>query len=239
MDDTMESSIQTYALNIEPRVAVVGVGGAGCSVIDHIYYSGANVETIAINTDRHSLKKIGADRKVLLCDSVTKGEGAKGDHELGRSCAMTHSEEISDALRGHDMVFIIAGMGGGTGTGAAPVIAELSQRLEMITFGIAINPFSFENGRCRVAREGVRRLKTMAPMTMVMENDLLLEQAPDATMEEAFTMASAGINDYISKSTRKVINAFLEQIALLEMDLGEPYGEWPAMDRDTIRILFP
>ncbi len=239
MEDTMESSIQNWTLNIEPRVAVVGVGGAGCSIIDHIYYSGANVETIAINTDRRSLKNVSANRKVLLCDRVTKGEGAKGDHELGRSCAITHSEEISDALQGHDMVFIIAGMGGGTGTGAAPVIAEISQRLEMITFAIAINPFSFEKCRCRTARDGLRRLRTMAPMTMVMENDLLLEQAPDATMDEAFTMASAGINEYISKSTKKVTNAFLEQLALLETDMGEPYGEWPAMDTDTIRILFP
>ncbi len=220
-------------------MAVVGVGGAGCAVVDHIYCSDADMETVAINTDRASLDKTGAHRRVLLCDRVTRGEGAKGDHELGRSCAITHIDKITESLQGNDIIFIVAGMGGGTGTGAAPVVADISRRLGMITFAIAINPFKFEDGRRRVAREGLRRLRAVAPLTMVMENDLLLERAPESTMADAFAMASAGIEDYIRRNSRKVTSVFLEQLTQMEMRLGEPYGDWPSTETDTVRILFP
>ncbi len=238
MNETMESGSTDWTINIEPRVAVIGVGGAGCKAIDHIYWSGAGFETVAINTDREALLGTGAHRRICLCPKVTGGEGTDGDHDLGRSCALTHTDEIEEAVGGHDIVFIVAGMGGGTGTGAAPVVAEISRRMEIITFAIAINPFSFEGRRRQVARDGLRRLRAVAPLTTVVENDLILEQAPDAGMKEAFSMANAGIHDYINKSKRKVTEAFLEHLAELDLDVGDSYEEWSAVGTDTVRMHF-
>ncbi|MDR1954594.1 MAG: cell division protein FtsZ, partial [Candidatus Methanoplasma sp.] len=135
------------SVTIEPRVAVIGLGGAGCNVVSGFYNALAPVDTIAINTDRKALDETAADKKIYICKAVTKGEGTRGDARLGNKCAKIHEDEIEKAIVGHDVVFLITGLGGGTGTGATSVVAEICNRNNMMTFTITINPFFFETDR--------------------------------------------------------------------------------------------
>ncbi|MCL2712312.1 MAG: cell division protein FtsZ [Methanomassiliicoccaceae archaeon] len=201
--------------NIEPRIAVVGIGGAGCNVINDIYWADASVRTIAINTDKDSLKQTMSDLKVCLCKDVTKGEGAKGDTLLAERCAKAHLEEIRGALTGNDTVFIIAGMGGGTGTGVAPVVAALAHSMNLITFTIAIRPFSFETNRRKVAREGITKVSRSCPMTVVIENDKILAKAPNMTMNDAFRMVNRSVVKFVAEKKKELSGVMNEQIEMI------------------------
>ena len=201
--------------NIEARTAVIGVGGAGCNIVGDIYWDLPSVDTVAVNTDKEALLRTEADKKLFICKAVTKGEGTRGDSLLGKRCAQAHIEEIEEVLSGYDVVYIVAGMGGGTGSGAAPVIAEIAQRLNLVVFSIAIDPFSFETARIRVAKDGISHLKAVCPMTVVVENDLVLEKMSDLSMKDAFGIVNKSISDYISRQQRKVGMTFLEQFARL------------------------
>ncbi|MCL2890289.1 MAG: cell division protein FtsZ [Methanomassiliicoccaceae archaeon] len=210
--------------SIEPRIAVVGVGGAGCNIVNDIYWADPSLDTVAINTDKVSLRGASADKKVCLCRDVTRGEGTKGDIRLGENCAKAHSEEITDALIGHDAVFIIAGMGGGTGTGVTPVVADIAHSLNMMVFTIAVKPFSFETQRTRAAKEGIAKASAVCPMTIVIENDKVLKNAPDATMDEAFKMVNRGIVNFIKekkKAMSESVTGCLAEIDTMIMDVDE------------------
>ncbi|MDR0791390.1 MAG: cell division protein FtsZ [Methanomassiliicoccaceae archaeon] len=213
----MEAKVHATATvqTVEPRIAVVGIGGAGCNVVNDVYWADGSLDTIAINTDKDSLKQTKADRKVCLCKDVTKGEGAKGDVLLGERCAKAHLEEIRDALEGHDTVFIIAGMGGGTGTGVAPVVAAIAHSMNIITFVIAIRPFSFETQRRKVANDGISKISAMCPMTVVIENDRILADHPDVTMNDAFRMVNEGIVRFMADKKRKISEAMMDQISTI------------------------
>ena len=201
--------------NVEARTAVVGIGGAGCKMVSDIYWDLPSVDTIAINTDKEALLNTDADRKLFICKAVTKGEGTRGDSLLGKKCAQAHMEEIREVLSNYDIVYIVAGMGGGTGSGAAPIVAEIAQGLNLIVFSIAVNPFSFETARSRIAKEGLAHLKAVCPMTVVIENDLVLEKMPDVTMDDAFDVVNKSVSAYISKQQKKVGKTFLEQFSHL------------------------
>lgn len=212
---------------IEPRVAVVGIGGAGCNVVDNVYWDFASADTIAINTDRAALDAVSADRKLFICKNVTKGQGTGGDALLGRRCAQAHIDDIRDALEGHDIVFIVAGMGGGTGTGAAPVVAEIAQRMNLITFSIAINPFSFESARGRAAIGGMNHLRAVCPMTVSVENDLISQIRPDMVLNEAYRTINRSIISFMKRKLAKTVAAFTEQLKHLDSlieDAGVPAG---------------
>ncbi|MDR3206175.1 MAG: cell division protein FtsZ [Candidatus Methanoplasma sp.] len=184
---------------MEPRIAVIGIGGAGCTVTERFYNSLCSVDTIAINTDKDALSAISADKRIYICKSVTKGEGTKGDRILGKKCARAHEEDISKALEGSNIAFIIAGMGGGTGTGAASVVAEICSRMNIMTFAVAINPFSFESSRLGTAAEGLRALRAVCPSTFVVENDRILAAMPDATMSRALDAVNNSIMDFVMR----------------------------------------
>ena len=201
--------------NIEARTAVIGVGGAGCNIVSDIYWDLPSVDTIAVNTDKDTLLRTEADKKLFICKAVTQGEGTRGDSLLGKRCAQAHIEEIESVLSGYDVVYIVAGMGGGTGSGAAPVIAEIAQRLNLVVFSIAVNPFSFEGARMKIAKDGVMHLKAVCPMTVVIENDLVLEKMSDVSIKDAFGMVNKSVSAYIAKQQRKVGTSFLEQFARL------------------------
>lgn len=205
----MNTHIET---RIEPKVAVIGVGGAGCNVVSDIFWTDDRVDTIAINTDRDALHGTFADRKLYICKEVTRGEGTKGDNHLGRKCAKIHADEIADSLNGYDVAFIVAGLGGGTGSGASPFIADIAERLNIITFSILIAPFSFEAGRQRTAAEGIVQMKAICRMTSIVENDRAMQILPDATMDEAFGIMNASIRMFVEKNTDKVMQAFREQL---------------------------
>ena len=157
----------------EPSIAVVGVGGAGCNVISEFFGSLCSVDTIAINTDKDSLhNRTQADKKIYICREVLKGEGAHGDATIGKKCADIHREEIREAIAGHDFVFVIAGLGGGTGTGAASVVIEAAQSQGIMTFAIAIAPFFFEGPKIETAKIGYAHIKNVCRNCILVENDL-------------------------------------------------------------------
>src|ERR1700756_3653557 len=164
-------------------IKVVGVGGGGVNAVNRMIDSGLrNVEFIAANTDAQALLMSDADLKLDLGRQLTRGLGAGSDPEVGRLAAEEHRVEIEEALQGADMVFITAGKGGGTGTGGAPIIAEIAKALGALTIGVVTRPFSFE-GRRRavVAEQGIMSLKDKLDTLIIIPNDRLLQVCDETT----------------------------------------------------------
>src|SRR5579859_3804047 len=189
-------------------IKVVGVGGAGVNAINRMIDTGLRgVEFIAVNTDAQALLMSEADIKLDIGRQLTRGLGAGSDPEVGRQAAEEHLEEIEEVLKGADMVFITAGKGGGTGTGAAPVIAEIAKGLGALTIGVVTRPFTFEGRRRAMqAEKGIQALKEKVDTLIVIPNDRLLTVSNDKTsMLNAFKMADEvllqgvrGITDLIT-----------------------------------------
>lgn len=198
-------------VTVEPRIAVIGVGGAGCNVVGRFTDDLVPVNVIAVNTDRKALENTHADYKILICKDVTKGIGTRGDTTLGKKCAKIHSDEIRDALRGHDVAVIVAGMGGGTGSGAASIIAEIAQGLNIITMAIAIRPLSVER-RGIIAGDGLRSLRSVCPGTIAVENDMIFDKFPHMTVTEAFNAVNESIKDYVMRKVDLIAETFAEEI---------------------------
>lgn len=197
---------------MEPRIAVVGVGGAGCNVVSQFYDSMCAVDTIAINTDKDALHNTSADSKIYICKEVLKGEGARGDAVIGKKCADIHKDEIKAALAGHDFVFVIAGLGGGTGTGAASVVIEAAQSQGITTFAVAISPFSFEGSRKEVAKIGYSHIKSVCRNSILVENDLVCERMPDLNINRAFAEVNRSIMKHVMECVKIVENTFVEEM---------------------------
>ena len=173
-------------------IRVVGVGGGGVNAVNRMIDAGLRgVEFIAANTDAQALGMSDADLRIDIGKNLTRGLGAGSDPEIGRQAAEEHVDEIREALNGSDMVFITAGKGGGTGTGAAPVVAEVAKSLGALTIGVVTRPFSFEGSRRSVqADEGIQRLKEKVDTLIVIPNDRLIAIADEKTsMLNAFRMA--------------------------------------------------
>lgn len=174
------------------RVKVIGLGGAGCNTINRMVQEGIRgVEFIAMNTDAQHLAINEAATRILLGERITRGQGAGGDSIMGRKSAEESRDEIVQALFGADMVFITAGMGGGTGTGAIPMLADISKKSGALTIAIVTKPFSFEgNHRMRVAEEGITELLTKVDTLIIIPNDRLLALSDQKTgVDTAFKMA--------------------------------------------------
>ena len=173
-------------------IRVVGVGGAGTNAVNRMIETGVQgVEFIAINTDAQALAMCEAEHKLRIGEELTKGLGGGNDPKVGRDSAMAAYEEIKVLLKGSDMVFITAGEGGGTGTGAAPVVAEISRAMGALTIGVVTFPFSFEGKRRGMqALEGVRALRQRADTVIVVPNQKLLEVSEKGTsMVDALRLA--------------------------------------------------
>src|SRR5579864_5681405 len=189
-------------------IKVIGVGGAGVNAVNRMIDSGLRgVEFIAVNTDAQALLMSEADIKLDIGRQLTRGLGAGSDPEVGRQAADEHVEEIEEVLKGADMVFITAGKGGGTGTGAAPVIAEVAKSLGALTIAVVTRPFSFEGRRRSVQAEaGIQRLKEKVDTLIIIPNERLLTLGDaKTTMVDAFKMADEvllqgvqGITDLIN-----------------------------------------
>jgi len=189
-------------------IKVVGVGGGGVNAVNRMIELGLRgVEFIAINTDAQALLMSDADVKLDVGRELTRGLGAGADPEVGRRAAEDHAEEIEEALRGADMVFVTAGEGGGTGTGGAPVVAKIAKSIGALTIGVVTKPFSFEGRRRQQqAESGVARLKEEVDTLIVVPNDRLLEISDRGiSMIEAFATADQvllagvqGITDLIT-----------------------------------------
>jgi len=173
-------------------IKVVGVGGGGSNAVNRMIQEGmSGVEFLVVNTDAQALDTTLSPGKVQIGKKLTRGLGAGGDPEMGRKAAEESREEISNAVGPSDMVFITAGLGGGTGTGAAPIIADVAKKAGALTIGVVTRPFSFEGRhRERTASEGTERLKNAVDTLIVIQNDRLLKIVDKrASLQEAFSIA--------------------------------------------------
>ena len=180
-------STESYA-----RIKVIGVGGGGSNAVNRMMEEGIQgVEFIAVNTDAQALMLSKATTRVRLGDKLTRGLGAGGDPEVGRKAAEESSDELYNVLKGSDMVFVAAGMGGGTGTGAAAVVSQIAKESGALTIGVVTRPFTFEGmRRQQSAEQGITKLKEHADTLIVIPNDRLLQLADKrASLQDSFRMA--------------------------------------------------
>ncbi len=235
-------------------IKVVGVGGGGCNAVNRMIDAGMRgVEFISVNTDAQSLLMNDAETKIHIGRELTRGLGAGSDPAIGQQAAEEHREEISAALDGADMVFITVGEGGGTGTGAAPVIAEIAKQAGALTIAVVTRPFGFE-GRRRAAQaeSGIARLKEKVDTQIVIPNDRLLSIADEKTsMINAFKMADeillsgvSGITDLIT--TPGLINTDFADVHMIMsnagsalMGIGQASGEGRALSAARAAIASP
>ena len=174
------------------RIKVVGVGGGGCNAVNRMIAEGLQgIEFIAINTDAQALLKSQAQYRVRIGDKATRGLGAGGDPKIGKAAAEESAEDLYEVLKGSDMVFVTAGMGGGTGTGAAPVVAQIAKEIGALTIGVVTRPFGFEGShRARSAEQGALALKEHADTLIVIPNDRLLQiVTKNIGLNDAFRLA--------------------------------------------------
>ncbi len=174
------------------RIKVIGVGGGGQNAVNRMMEEGIQgVEFIAANTDAQALTLSRAPMRVRLGDKITRGLGAGGDPEIGRKAAEESSDELYNVLKGADMVFVTAGMGGGTGTGAAPVVSQIAKECGALTIGVVTRPFTFEGGkRSQSAEAGVTKMKEHAHTLISIPNDRLLQLADKkSSLQDSFRMA--------------------------------------------------
>lgn len=209
-------------------IKVIGVGGGGVNAVNRMVEAGVRgVEFIALNTDAQALLMSDADVKLDLGRDITRGLGAGANPEVGRAAAEAHRQELEEVLKGSDMVFITAGEGGGTGTGGAPVVAEVARNLGALTVGVVTRPFGFEGRRRAVhAEDGIQALREAVDTLIVIPNDRLLDVGdPEAPITETFRLADevlmngvAGITDLIT--TPGLINVDFADVKTVMADAG-------------------
>ena len=221
-------------------IKVVGVGGGGCNAVNRMIEAGLKgVQFIAMNTDKQALAKCNAETKIQIGEKLTRGLGAGGNPEVGQRSAEETIDEIKGILDGADMVFITAGMGGGTGTGAAPIIAKASKDMGILTVGVVTKPFFFEGKkRMTQAELGIKFLKKYVDSLVIVPNDKLLQNSEkNTTMLQAFAMADdvlrqgvQGISDLICDSA--IINVDFADVksvmtnrGIAHMGVGRGSGE--------------
>jgi len=186
-DVNLPNQLESFA-----KIKVVGVGGGGCNAVDRMIQEGLQgVEFVAVNTDAQALMLSKATVRVRVGEKLTRGLGSGGDPETGRKACEESAEDVYEVLKGSDMVFITAGMGGGTGTGGAPIVAQVAKEVGALTIGVVTRPFTFEGSRrIQSAESGISKLKEQADTLIVIPNDRLLQIVDKrATMNTAFRMA--------------------------------------------------
>jgi cell division protein FtsZ len=209
-------------------IKVVGVGGGGTNAVNRMVDAGlGGVEFIAVNTDAQALLMADADVKIHIGSSATRGLGAGADPAVGLAAAQESRDELKEALKGADMIFITAGEGGGTGTGGAPIIAELGRELEALTVGVVTKPFAFEGRRrAEQAEVGIQNLRDRVDTLIVIENDRLLQVVEKKTpVTEAFRIADdilrqgvQGITDLIT--VPGIVNLDFADVRTIMRDAG-------------------
>jgi cell division protein FtsZ len=219
----VKPKIETFA-----RIKVLGIGGSGTSAVNRMTELGIKgVEFISVNTDAQALHNNSADRKVHIGKTITKGLGSGMNPELGRQAAEESQEEIEDVINNADMVFITCGLGGGTGTGAAPIVAELAKNRGILTIAVVTRPFSFEGSkRKEIAENGYDNLKDKVDAIISIHNDRILQiidkktSLIDAftTVDEVLRQGISGISDLIT--THGIVNADFADVRSIMQDAG-------------------
>ncbi len=235
-------------------IKVVGTGGGGVNAVNRMIEAGLRgVEFIAINTDAQALLMSDADVKLDIGRTLTRGLGAGSDPELGRQAADDHRDELEEVLKGADMVFIATGEGGGTGTGASPVVAEVARSLGALTIGVATRPFTFEGKKRGLQAEaGIAELKDRVDTLIIIPNDRLIQISDEDTpLQEAFRLADEvllqgvqGITDLIT--TPGLINLDFADVRTIMTDagsalmgIGEASGDGRATEASRLAVSSP
>ena len=240
--------------NYHAVIKVIGVGGGGVNAVNRMITSGLrNIEFIAANTDAQALLLSEADLKLDIGRQLTRGLGAGSDPEVGRQAAEDHRAEIEEALKDTDIVFITAGEGGVTGTGAAPVVAEIARALGVLTIGVVTRPFSFEGKRrATQAEKGIQALREKVDTLIVIPNDRLLSvTAADTSMLDAFKIADdvllsavRGVTDLITvpgliNTDFADVNTIMRNAGTAIMGVGTSTGEGRAVNAARAAITSP
>ena len=230
---------QDYETATFAQIKVIGVGGAGCNAINRmVQYGLRGVEFIAVNTDRQALYLAKSETKIQIGEKLTRGLGAGADPEIGRKAADESRELLVEAIKGADMVFITAGMGGGTGTGAASIVAECAKELGVLTVGVVTKPFTFEGKvRMRNAEIGIAALKPIVDTLITIPNDKLIDLVGRASLPDALRVADdvlrqgiQGISDLIAVPAMinldfADVKTIMKEKGLAHMGIGSANGE--------------
>ena len=241
MKEYEEESMMDGAATIK----VIGVGGAGNNAVNRMIEAGIKgVDFIAVNTDRQALQKSKASAKIQIGEKITRGLGAGANPDIGAQSAEENKSEIAETLRGADMVFVTAGMGGGTGTGAAPIVAQSAKEMGILTIGVVTKPFTFEGKkRLSQAERGIESLKGKVDALVVIPNDKLLQIIDRKTsINDAFRMADdvlrqgvQGISDLIAVTGTvnldfADVKTIMKDTGMAHMGIGRASGENRAED---------
>jgi len=201
----------------QPRIVIVGCGGAGNNTVNRIHHMGVSgAETIAINTDKQHLDMIQADKRILIGKSLTKGLGAGGYPDVGKRAAEMARPTLEAVLESADLVFITAGMGGGTGTGSAPVVASIAKEQGAIVVGMVSYPFQVEKARLIRAEEGLEALASAADSVIVLDNNRLKNFVPNLPLGQAFS-----VMDQLIGETVKGISETITEPSLINIDYAD------------------
>ncbi|MCI9309743.1 MAG: cell division protein FtsZ [Lawsonibacter sp.] len=247
-----------FGLDMGPEsvvsIKVIGVGGGGNNVVNRMVRTGTKgVDFIAVNTDKQALEASSATNKIQIGEKLTNGKGAGADPEVGRKAAEENRKQISEILEGTDMVFITAGMGGGTGTGAAPIVADIAKEMGILTIGVVTKPFKFEGmRRMRQAEAGIAELREKVDSLVIIPNERLkLASDQKITMVNAFEIADdvlqqavQSISDLI-KNTGFInldfadVSAVMKDAGRAHMGVGRAAGKNKAEDAAKMAISSP
>ena len=254
MDSSNNNYEENYSTDDTAVIKVIGVGGAGNNAVNRMVDSGIEgVEFVAVNTDRQALMLSKAGTKIQIGEKITRGLGAGANPDIGAQAAEESRQEISDAIKGADMVFVTSGMGGGTGTGAAPTVASIAKEMGILTIAVVTKPFTFEGKkRLTQAERGIDSLKGKVDTLVVIPNDKLLQIIDrKTTMMEAFKMADdvlrqgvQGISDLIKvpglvNLDFADVKTIMLNTGMAHMGIGRASGENRAEDAAKQAIQSP
>ena len=240
--------------NALQEIKVVGVGGGGCNAINRMIEAGMKgVSFVAVNTDKQALAKNSAETKIQIGEKLTKGLGAGGNPEVGQKSAEENLEDLEKFISGSDMVFVTCGMGGGTGTGAAPIIAKIAKDMGILSVGVVTRPFKFEGKkRSEHAELGIKFLKKYVDSLVVVPNDRLLETVvADTSLLDAFAMADDVLKQGVQSISDIIVDDALINLdfadvttimrdrGIVHMGVGHGYGETKLEDAVTNAVNSP
>ncbi len=231
---SMEGVVQDImdTLLYQREVFVIGVGGCGCNTVEYISdMNMENVKTIGINTDKRVLEGLNVDRQMLIGKELTDGNGASGDPSVGKRAAEHNEEQILSTLNGADFVVLVTGMGGGTGTGASKVIADLARRNGKLVVTFAVMPFSVEKQRYQLAQNHIGELSKLSNATTIFENDRALELGKNKTPGEAFQVADRMLHQLVQRLQMDYVTEFFHEVGI--EDIG--FLENLSVDEDELR----
>jgi len=233
----MVTDLKEFAKTAKPSVAVVGLGGAGCNITTWIAEKGiTGGRIIAANTDVNHLYVQKADKVILLGEKLCKGHGCGGYPEMGAQATRENTDELKAELEGTNLVFLVAGLGGGTGTGAIPVVAEITRQLNALTIGCVTIPFTIEMSRREKAREAIKLLAESCDSVVIIDNSKLREVAGNLPLKEALNVANALVGSFVKNLTDTItqpslvnldyadLRAVMERGGISSIGIGEGDG---------------